>query len=126
MVYSCAYFATGGATLDDAQRDKLDHLCRKLRLQPGERLLDVGCGWGALVRHATEHYGVHATGVTLSPAQAALAEARIRDAGLAGRVDIQVRDYRTLSPDEPFDKIVSVGMFEHVGRRQMPVYFAAM
>ncbi|MGH7688533.1 MAG: class I SAM-dependent methyltransferase [Gemmatimonadaceae bacterium] len=126
LVYSCAYFTSDDATLDDAQRAKLDHLCRKLRLQPGERLLDVGCGWGALVRHAAEHYGVRATGVTLSPAQAELATARVREAGLSDRVDIQVRDYRTLAPDEPFDKIVSVGMFEHVGRQQMPVYFAAM
>ena len=126
MLYSCAYFTADDATLDDAQRDKLDHLCRKLRLHRGERLLDVGCGWGALVRHAAEHYDVRATGVTLSPAQAALASARIREAGLAGRVTIEVRDYRDLAPDEPFDKIVSVGMFEHVGRRQAAVYFAAM
>ena len=126
MVYSCAYFTSDAATLADAQRDKLDHLCRKLRLNAGERLLDVGCGWGALVRHAAEHYGVRATGITLSPAQAELAAARIGDAGLAGLVDIRVCDYRTLAPDAPFDKIVSVGMFEHVGRQQMPVYFAAM
>lgn len=126
MVYSCGYFTSDAATLDDAQRDKLDLLCRKLRLQPGERLLDVGCGWGALVRHAAAHYGVRATGVTLSPAQAELANARIRDAGLAASVDVCVCDYRELAPAEPFDKIVSVGMFEHVGRRQMPVYFRSM
>ncbi len=126
LVYSCAYFTDDGTTLDDAQRDKLDHCCRKLRLQTGERLLDVGCGWGALVRHAAEYYGVRATGITLSPAQAEYAVAQVRAAGLADRVEIRVCDYRTLAPDEPFDKIVSVGMFEHVGRQQMPVYFSAM
>ncbi len=126
MVYSCAYFATPETTLDDAQRAKLDHVCRKLRLRPGERLLDVGCGWGALAIHAAAHYGVRATGVTLSAPQASLAEQRARDAGLADRVRVEVRDYRELSPDEPYDKIVSVGMFEHVGRNRMAAYFHAL
>jgi cyclopropane-fatty-acyl-phospholipid synthase len=126
MVYSCAYYASPASTLDDAQRDKLDHICRKLRLRPGERLLDVGCGWGALLLHAAAHYGVRATGITLSPPQAALAESRIRDAGLSDRVHLELRDYRELAPSEPFDKIVSVGMFEHVGRERMAAYFGAM
>lgn len=123
MVYSCAYFRTPDATLDEAQRAKLDHLCRKLRLRPGQRLLDVGCGWGALVIHAASHYGVDATGVTLSSAQAELARARIREADLSGRARVEVRDYRQLAPSEPFDRIASVGMFEHVGRGRMHEYF---
>lgn len=126
MVYSCAYFESPDATLDEAQRAKLDYLCRKLRLRPGERLLDVGCGWGALVMHAAAHYGVHATGITLSPSQAGLANARIRDAELADRIHVELRDYRELAPAEPFDKVVSVGMFEHVGRDHMAEYFGAM
>jgi len=124
MVYSCAYFPTEDTDLDAAQEAKLDHLCRKLRLAPGERLLDIGCGWGGLVMHAAARYGARAVGVTLSAAQAQLAERRIAAAGLADRCTVEVRDYRELPDDRPFDKIVSVGMYEHVGRRELPRYFA--
>lgn len=122
MVYSCAYFPTGTENLDTAQEEKLDLICRKLRLQPGERLLDIGCGWGALVRHAAEHYGVHALGITLSGDQAAVARERTDLAGLGDRCRVEVQDYRTLE-GVTFDKVVSVGMYEHVGRSHMPVYF---
>ena len=124
-VYSCAYFATGAETLDAAQAAKLDLLCRKLRLRPGETLLDIGCGWGGLVRHAARHYGVHALGITLSEAQATVARERIREDGLEHRCRVEVRDYRDLPPAPAFDKVVSVGMFEHVGRAQLPAYFRA-
>lgn len=124
MVYSCAYFRTGTEDLDTAQIAKLEHICRKLRLKPGERLLDIGCGWGGLIRYAAERYGVHALGVTLSEQQAEWARARIAAAGLEDRCRVEVRDYRTLSSEAAFDKVVSVGMFEHVGRAQLPVYFA--
>jgi cyclopropane-fatty-acyl-phospholipid synthase len=125
MVYSCAYFHRGDYTLDDAQRAKLDLVCRKLRLHPGERLLDVGCGWGALIMHAAEHYGVNALGITLSDAQAALARERIAAAGLSDRCRVEIRDYRALG-DRRFDKISSVGMVEHVGVDHLPGYFAAL
>ena len=126
MVYSCAYFPTGTEDLDTAQEAKLDHICRKLRLRPGERLLDIGCGWGGLVQFAAERYGVEALGVTLSEPQAAIARERITQAGLADRCRIEVRDYRALldADEGSFDKIVSVGMFEHVGRAKLPTYFA--
>jgi cyclopropane-fatty-acyl-phospholipid synthase len=123
LTYSCAYFQTGAEDIDTAQAMKLDHLCRKLRLAPGERLLDVGCGWGALVRHAAQHYGARALGVTLSEPQAEWAQALIEEAGLVERCRVEVRDYREPLPDAPFDKIVSVGMFEHVGRDHLPEYF---
>ena len=123
MVYSCAYFAHEDESLDDAQTRKLDVVCRKLNLQPDERLLDVGCGWGSLVIHAAAHYGVRAVGVTISPAQAHLARERVREAGLADRVEIRLADYRETS-DGPYDKIASVGMVEHVGTKQLPAYFA--
>jgi cyclopropane-fatty-acyl-phospholipid synthase len=125
LVYSCAYFPTGAEDLDAAQTAKLEHICRKLRLKPDERLLDIGCGWGGLVQYATEHYGVRALGITLSEPQAELARQRVAAAGLADRCRIEVRDYRDLDPSEPFDKVVSVGMFEHVGRAGLPAYFAA-
>lgn len=124
-VYSCAYFATDHDDLDRAQTAKLEYICRKLRLQSGERLLDIGCGWGGLVRHAVRHYGVDAVGITLSPSQAEYARERITRDGLRTRCTIEVRDYRDIPYDEPFDKVVSVGMFEHVGRRQLPGYFRA-
>ncbi|ULH14555.1 cyclopropane-fatty-acyl-phospholipid synthase family protein [Deinococcus sp. KNUC1210] len=123
MVYSCAYFATGQETLEEAQRLKLDRLCRKLRLKPGEHLLDIGSGWGALSIYAAQHYGVRVTGITLSPAQAELARARAQAAGVADRVTFELRDYRDLPPVPSFDKIVSVGMVEHVGSGKLPAYF---
>lgn len=124
MVYSCAYFPQGTETIDTAQVAKLDYICRKLRLRPGERLLDIGCGWGALIRHAVRGYGVEAVGITVSPAQAELASRRIADEHLADRCRVDLQDYRDL-PDRPaFDKVVSVGMFEHVGGVNLPKYFA--
>ncbi len=123
MVYSCAYFTNPGNSLDEAQEAKLEHICRKLRLSPGERMLDVGCGWGGLIIHAAEHFGVNAVGITLSYEQAALARERILERGLADRCTVEVRDYRHLTADEDFDKIASVGMVEHVGRAKLPVYF---
>jgi len=128
-VYSCAYFKTPDVTLDQAQRAKLDHICRKLRLTAGDRFLDVGCGWGALVIHAAQHYGVQAIGITLSQEQLAHAQARILSEGLADQVKVLRLDYRQLQErfgPESFDKIASVGMFEHVGFRQLPTYFDAV
>jgi cyclopropane-fatty-acyl-phospholipid synthase len=123
MVYSCAYFRHEGDTLGEAQFQKLDHICRKLRLQPGERFLDIGCGWGALVMHAVKHYGVVATGITLSENQAQLAGERIREAGLQDRCKVLLQDYRDVPGEGVFDKVASIGMFEHVGLRNLPVYF---
>lgn len=114
MVYSCAYFEEPGATLEDAQRDKLDLVCRKLGLREGERLLDVGCGWGSMAIHAAREYGVQVTGVTLSREQAAYARKRIADEGLTDRIEIRVQDYRDVK-DGPYDAISSIGMAEHVG-----------
>lgn len=125
-VYSCAYFRHGDDTLDIAQEQKLDHICRKLRLCPGERFLDIGCGWGALVMWAAQHYGVHATGVTLSRNQHEYARTRIREAGLEGLCDVHLLDYRDIPEDRPYDKIASVGMFEHVGKKNLPRYFGKM
>lgn len=122
MVYSCAYFHDAADDLATAQTAKLDLICRKLRLAPGQRLLDVGCGWGAMVMHAARHYGVRAVGITLSQQQFDLASARVADAGLAGRVEIRLQDYRDLD-DGPFDRISSIGMFEHVGLKQLRSYF---
>jgi cyclopropane-fatty-acyl-phospholipid synthase len=121
MVYSCAYFASPDDSLERAQERKLELICRKLRLRPGERMLDVGCGWGSLVLHAATHHGVRALGVTLSEPQAELARQRIAAAGLADRVEVRVLDYRELD-EQPFDKIASVGMYEHVGRAQLDSY----
>jgi cyclopropane-fatty-acyl-phospholipid synthase len=123
MVYSCAYFATADEGLETAQARKLDYLCRKLRLRPGERLLDIGCGWGGLVIHAARKYGVDALGITLSQKQAELANERIERAGLQKRCRVEVSDYRELKETGAFEKIVSVGMFEHVGESQLPLYF---
>jgi len=124
MVYSCAYFQTADDDLDAAQERKLDYICRKLRLKPGQRLLDIGCGWGGLVMHAAQHYGVDATGITLSRPQVELATERIRAAGLADRCRVEARDYRELDAPEGYDALVSVGMFEHVGAAVLPTYFA--
>ncbi len=123
MVYSCGYFEEGSDDLDRAQEAKLEHVCRKLRLRPGERLLDIGCGWGALILHAVQHHGVEALGITLSQHQAELARERIAAAGLSDRCKVEVIDYRDLPEDALFDKIASVGMVEHVGRRRMQTYF---
>jgi cyclopropane-fatty-acyl-phospholipid synthase len=123
MVYSCAYFPTGTEDLATAQRAKLDHLCRKLRLQPGDRLLDVGCGWGGLARFAAREYGAQVTGITLSRQQLALARERVDAEGLADRVNLELMDYRDLPVDGRFDKVVSVGMFEHVGHANLGLYF---
>ncbi|MFI1307991.1 class I SAM-dependent methyltransferase [Streptomyces sioyaensis] len=128
MVYSCAYWGTadeGVATLEDAQRAKLDLICRKLGLQEGMRLLDVGCGWGSMVLHAVREYGVRAVGITLSEEQATFARKRVAEAGLADRIEIRVQDYREVH-DEPFDAISSVGMAEHVGRAQYAEYAGAL
>ncbi len=123
MVYSCAYFASADIGLEEAQLAKLDLVCRKLRLKPGQRLLDVGCGWGGLVLHAAANYGVDATGITLSAPQVELANRRIAEAGLAERCRVQLLDYREVREDHPFDALVSVGMFEHVGQAMLPGYF---
>lgn len=123
MVYSCAYFATSDDDLDTAQERKLEYICRKLRLRPGERLLDIGCGWGGLVLYAAQHFGVDAYGITLSEPQAQLAQQRIQQAGLSERCRVEVRDYRDVTMPDSFDKIVSVGMFEHVGEALLRTYF---
>jgi len=125
MVYSCAYFEDAHESLDQAQRNKLDHLCRKLRLKPGERLLDIGCGWGALICWAAKHYGVTAHGITLSRNQYEHCLRMIAAEGLQDRVGVELKDYRDVGGDAVFDKIVSVGMFEHVGIGNFPVYFGA-
>jgi len=125
LVYSCAYFATPDDDLDAAQARKLELICRKLRLAAGERLLDLGCGWGSLVLHAARHHDVRAVGITLSEPQAALARERIRAAGLADRCEVRVADYREVD-DGPYDKIASVGMYEHVGAAQLDVYAATI
>lgn len=121
MVYSCAYFERPDAPLDEAQTAKLDLVCRKLRLKPGQRLLDVGCGWGSLVMHAARHYGVDATGITLSERQAELAQRRIKEEGLEGSARVEIQDYRETAGT--YDAISSVGMFEHVGPEMLPTYF---
>jgi len=123
MVYSCAYFTTPDDDIDIAQERKLDYISRKLRLRPGERLLDIGCGWGGLVIYAAQHYGVESYGITLSEPQAEFAQKRIEEAGLTGKCKVEVRDYRDVHEADSFDKIVSVGMFEHVGEALLPTYF---
>ncbi len=122
-VYSCAYFKHGDETLELAQEQKLDHICRKLALRPDERFLDIGCGWGALVMWAAEHYKVRATGITLSQNQYDYACKRIAEQGLQDVCEVKLVDYRDVSEDQPYDKIASVGMFEHVGRKNLGPYF---
>lgn len=122
-VYSCAYFKTPDLSLDAAQVAKLDHICRKLDLQPGERLLDIGCGWGGLILHAAQHYGVEAVGITLSNDQHAYVHRQIEALGLTGRVDVRIMDYRDMQEFNAYDKIASVGMFEHVGLANLAAYF---
>jgi cyclopropane-fatty-acyl-phospholipid synthase len=123
MVYTCAYFKNATDDLATAQVAKLDHICRKLRLEPGMKLLDVGCGWGALIMHAAENYGVEAVGITLSQAQAELGRQRIAQAGLTDRCRIELRDYRDLGNKMEFDRAASVGMMEHVREDLQPGYF---
>jgi cyclopropane-fatty-acyl-phospholipid synthase len=126
MVYSCAYFKSPSDPLDIAQEQKLDYICRKLRLRAGQRLLDIGCGWGALVIHAAKHFGVHAEGITLSESQAEWTRSQILESGLENKAKIELRDYREIAAKgaEFFDAIVSIGMAEHVGRERLPDYFA--
>jgi len=126
MVYSCAYFETPDTDLASAQFAKLDHICRKLVLRPGERFLDIGCGWGALLIHAASHFGVVAHGVTLSHEQLALTRERIARVGLQDRVTVELQDYRDLQGESLYDKVASVGMFEHVGLKNLPLYFATV
>ena len=126
MVYSCAYFHEDADTLEQAQMNKLDHICRKLRLKPGEHYLDIGCGWGALVIWAAKHYGVTAHGITLSQAQLDEAKKRIAAEGLEDRITVELRDYRALEGRGVYDKISSVGMFEHVGLANLAQYNATV
>jgi cyclopropane-fatty-acyl-phospholipid synthase len=126
MVYSCAYFETPDVDLGTAQQAKLEHICRKLSLKAGEEFLDIGCGWGALVIYAAKVHGVRAHGVTLSPQQLKVARERIEQAGLEDRVSVELLDYRELPGEARYDKIASVGMFEHVGLKNLPVYFSTV
>jgi cyclopropane-fatty-acyl-phospholipid synthase len=123
MVYSCAYFRSETDSLDVAQAQKLDHICRKLMLAAGEDFLDIGCGWGALILHAAKAYGVRATGITLSQNQHDHVKAKIAEAGLQGRVKVELRDYLDLPENVLYDKVASIGMFEHVGIRNYSRYF---
>lgn len=123
MVYSCGYFKTGTEDIGTAQEQKLDHICRKLHLQPGEKLLDIGCGWGGLLTWAATHYGIRGVGVTLSEQQFAYAKEHMERKGLADRVEIRLQDYRDIPERDYFDKVSSIGMFEHVGRAKLGEYF---
>jgi len=123
-VYSCAYFRDAAMSLAEAQEAKLEHICTKLMLKQGDRFLDIGAGWGGLLMFAAEHYGVRAQGITLSKNQHAHVNKLIAERGLAGRVRMDLLDYRHLDESEPYDKIASIGMFEHVGRAQLQAYFA--
>jgi cyclopropane-fatty-acyl-phospholipid synthase len=125
MTYSCALFSRGARTLEEAQAAKRELVCTKLALKEGERVLDVGCGWGSFVLHAATNHGVRAVGITLSPAQAELARQRLAEAGLEDRVEIRVADYRELG-GEHYDAIASIGMVEHVGSNQIDVYAAQL
>lgn len=121
--YSCAYFAQKGMDIHQAQKKKMDYICKKLRLKPGEKLLDIGCGWGGQIIHAAKHYDVEALGITLSENQVELAQRRIREEGLEDRCRVKLLDYREILDQTTFDKIVSVGMVEHVGEDKLPEYF---
>ncbi len=122
LTYSCAVFSEPSDTLEQAQANKYELICRKLGLRPGMRLLDIGCGWGGMALHAAQHHGVEAVGVTISQNQVDLATKRVADAGLTNRVDIRLQDYREID-DAPFDAISSIGMFEHVGLARLGTYF---
>ncbi len=126
MSYSCAYFVTGTEDIDHAQEQKIDHICRKLNLRPDDTILDIGCGWGGLVRRAASRYGVKAVGVTNSPTQYRFASDRVAADGLGDSVEIRLEDYRDIPGEAVFDKIVSVGMYEHVGLSNLPVYFGTI
>ena len=126
MVYSCGYFKTGAEDIDTAQEQKLDHICRKLHLQPGEKLLDIGCGWGGLLNWAAKHYGIQGVGVTLSEQQFSYAKERMEREGLTDHVEIRLQDYRDIPERDYFDKVSSVGMFEHVGRAKLGEYFGVI
>ena len=123
LVYSCAYFDDANEELDTAQLRKLDYICRKLRLKPGQHLLDIGCGWGGLVKYAADNYGVGVKGITLSQPQAELANQRLVEAGLDDRARVVVQDYREIEVSEGYDALVSIGMFEHVGVAKLGTYF---
>jgi cyclopropane-fatty-acyl-phospholipid synthase len=125
MTYSCAIWSRGATTLEEAQHTKLELVCTKLGLEPGQRVLDVGCGWGSFALHAAREHGVHVTGITLSEPQAELGRQRAREAGLADKIDIRVMDYRELA-GEPFDAAASIGMVEHVGSVNIDAYFAKL
>ena len=125
LTYSCAVFESPDTTLEHAQAAKHELVCRKLDLSPGDRLLDVGCGWGSLVMHAAEHHGVHAVGVTISQRQYEMAKKRVSDAGLSDRVEIRLQDYREVD-DGPYDAVSSIGMFEHVGEARLAEYFGRL
>jgi cyclopropane-fatty-acyl-phospholipid synthase len=124
MVYSCAYYRHEDDSLETAQEQKLDHILNKLMLKPGERFLDIGCGWGTLILRAAKKYGAVATGITLSKNQFEHVKNRIRAEGLEGRCTVELRDYRELPGSGVYDKIASVGMFEHVGLKNLSVYFS--
>jgi cyclopropane-fatty-acyl-phospholipid synthase len=126
MVYSCAYFRDDSASLDAAQEAKLDHILTKLMVKPGERLLDIGCGWGALIMRAARDYGARAVGITLSRNQYDYVQQRIREEGLQGQCEVRLQDYRDVPEQGGYDKIASIGMFEHVGIRNLATYFGQM
>ena len=126
MIYSCAYFTQEDESLEKAQENKLDLICRKLRLKPGEKLLDIGCGWGALIQWAAQHYGVKAHGITLSRNQYEYAKGKIAENGLEGLVSVELKDYRDIGGEDVYDKVSSVGMFEHVGLKNLPIYFSTV
>ncbi|MDQ7810119.1 cyclopropane-fatty-acyl-phospholipid synthase family protein [Amycolatopsis sp. A133] len=125
MAYSCAYFTSGSSSLEQAQHDKLELICRKLGLRPGMRLLDIGCGWGSLLVHAAKHHGVEAVGITLSAEQLQHVRGRLAQHDLADRVEVRRQDYREL-PDAPFDAVASIEMGEHVGELNYPAYAATL
>ncbi|HSH05097.1 MAG TPA: cyclopropane-fatty-acyl-phospholipid synthase family protein [Anaerolineae bacterium] len=124
MTYTCAYFRHPDDSLDQAQWNKHDHICRKLRLQPGQTLVDVGCGWGAMLFHAAEHHDVIATGYTISQAQHDWLQAKIKERGMVGRVHVKLKDYREI--DEQYDRFVSIGMAEQIGQKYIDTYFQAV
>lgn len=123
MVYTCAHYEQADMSLADAQAAKLDLICRKLRLQPGETLLDVGCGWGALLRWAAKHYGIKGYGITLSQEQVAYSQQQIAAEGLSDRLTVDLLDYRNLPPQLTFDKVVAIGIIEHIGQKNYPIFF---